>query len=122
MSSEIELLREEVARLKRQLEGKSAYVCPLCKGRMTKSPKFDTRFCHQEFGYCGELVVPERPSRNKGGKSPMIIFHRTTVHKDNLRFFGGFSSPYKIHLFFIVNEEVTKETYLSYAEKSNEVD
>ncbi len=79
---------------------------------MRKSTRFDNWFCQQDFGHCGELVLPAI-TRKRGGREVNAIFHRTSWEND-LRTRRSFNPQYQVvlHLYFIAGREVSRGEYL----------
>lgn len=107
--TEVERLRQEVARLKKALKSEGKEVCPLCGGMMSTSTKFEgLYYCLQRLGYCGEWFLNPRTH------SPYVYtaFSRTTIRDGRVTTVGGDKD---ICYYFIGGKMVTRDEYLQAA-------
>lgn len=107
---EVERLKERIVTLERKLESLHAVSCPLCNGTTTRSTLYPKRFCAQDFGLCGQLVVSKEQRRKDKGES-FCFFRRTTI--DNGKGVEVIEANYGValHWFFVGGKQVTKEEY-----------
>lgn len=108
---ELAQLRERVAQLERRLQAvQLGTSCLICGGTTNRSNKFPKRYCAQDFGPCGELIL--RKSRYRSGeREPMACFHRTTIQDDGTIDLLNPMSEGLLHWWFMGGKLVTKEEY-----------
>jgi len=84
-------------------------VCPLCGSKTTKSTICPRRFCFQENGPCGQLLLSANVKRGK----PYTVFHRTTIVDDNvLEIFWPKAWTAIVNLYFVGGKQVNRREYI----------
>ncbi len=115
---EVDYLRRRIAALERKLQAVGETLCPLCKGSTTRSNRYHKRFCAQEFGACGELLL--RNSRYRSGDlEPKATFHRTTINDSGRIELLNPTDPGFLHWWFIGGKQVTREEYVAAMEAND---
>lgn len=89
-------------------------VCPLCSSRSTSSTRFPRRFCRNEYGYCGVLILHGWNGSLPGQTEHRHAYYSRTSWRTDT---GELSIPRplgkpEVEIYFVAGEQVSKDWYL----------
>ena len=111
----IDHLEARVKKIEQQIDKlRGTPVCPKCGGEISRSTRYGSTFCLQEFGYCGFLMMHDLGNWKR--PKPWVYYVRTTVLAD-----GKLRAPSKTEQafllkFFVAGHEVSREEYYGFQE------